>query len=207
MRTFIAIEFPTEINQQLDESSEALRRFLQEQDAPACLRWSPLSKAHLTLCFLGETSKTQAAELATDLNAVAMAHSPFTLSFGGIGCFPNASRPRVLWLGVGGDLPKLHALQCAVDGVAQGCGFEVEKRAYSPHVTLARLRRGASKAQQRRLGQLVKNYATSQTESSSIARRPAFTVPSISHIQSQLRPEGAIYTTLCEFELVMTAQA
>lgn len=205
MRTFIAIKFPTKIHQRLQESSQALRRYLLDHNAPECLRWSPMQNAHLTLRFLGETTTKQVDALKTVFKDIPFEHPPFDLAIGGVGCFPNAGRPRVLWLGVGGELAKLHALQTGIEAVAQQCGFEAEKRVYSPHVTLARIRRGASKAQQKQLGQLVDDYATNQTQLSPTAESHSFTVRSISHIQSQLRPEGSVYTTLNEFELVMPA--
>ena len=61
---------------------------------------------------------------------------PALLSAGPMGGFPSVQRPRVLWLGVAGDVEGLRQLQAAVEGIVQSCGFEAETRPYSPHLTI-----------------------------------------------------------------------
>ena len=194
MRTFIAIEFPTPIQQNLDQRSTVLRNDLRAQNAPSCLRWATVTNAHLTLRFLGETTKGQVQALATGLHTLAAAHRPFELTLGAVGGFPNLRQPRVLWLGIGGELAKLHALQAAIEQQVQRVGFTAEMRPFSPHITLVRAKREAERAQLHRIGQLV-------TADREMTTAVSWRATSFVHIQSELRPSGAIYTPLAHFRL------
>jgi len=95
---------------------------------------------HLTLRFLGATEDRKLEPVRQGLSRIADRFSPLTLSFRGIGFFPNARRPRVLWVGTAVALPSLLALQEEVEHLAVESGFPAEPRAYSPHVTLARFK-------------------------------------------------------------------
>jgi RNA 2',3'-cyclic 3'-phosphodiesterase len=199
MRTFIAIEFPTPIQQTLDQRSQALQGYLRAQNAPHCLRWASAENAHLTLRFLGETTNEQAQALATGLHALAAAHLPFALTLGPVGGFPNLRQPRVLWLGISGELAKLHALQAAIEQQVQCVGFAAEYRPFSPHITLARAKREAEREQLHRIGQLVAAYRETATTVS-------WDVTSFVHMQSELHPTGAVYRSLARLHLGSQSQ-
>lgn len=193
MRTFIAIEFSHEVHHQLQTNGDHLRAYLRRQGAPACLRWSAVDNIHLTLRFLGETTAAQAQLIATELRAAAMQHAPFALTLGGVGGFPNIRQPRVLWLGVGGDLAQLHALQAAVEGTVQRAGFAAEERPFAAHITLARAQRTASKEELRATGSHLATYKATTPI-------PVY-VDAVVHMRSDLRPSGAVYTLLAHFPL------
>lgn len=194
MRTFIAIEFPITIHRALDQRSQALRSYLRAHNAPDSLRWSTMDNAHLTLRFLGETTSRQTQTLATTFRELAAAHAPFELALSSIGGFPNLRQPRVIWLGIGGDLVNLNALQTAVEQAVQQVGFTAETRPFSPHITLARARREAGRDQLHNIGQLVEAYREEAT--------PAhWHVAEFVHMQSDLRPTGAVYRPVARFRL------
>ena len=194
MRTFIAIDLPPPIQQNLDQRSTVLRNDLRAQNAPSCLRWATVTNAHLTLRFLGETTKGQVQALATGLHTLAAAHRPFELTLGAVGGFPNLRQPRVLWLGIGGELAKLNALQAAIEQQIQRFGFAAESRPFSPHITLARAKCDAERVQLQRIGQLVAAYRETVTA-------VPWQITTFVHMQSELRPTGSIYTPLAHFRL------
>jgi 2'-5' RNA ligase len=193
MRTFIAIEFPTTVQQALQHLCGELKRHLAAQKAPDCLRWAPVDNIHLTLRFLGDTTPAQAQIIATGLREVTANSAPFELTVGGVGAFPQLRQPRVLWLGVGGDLTQLHALQAAVEQTAQLAGFAAEERPFTAHITLARTQRSASREQLRTLGT---HLATAGSPPQLSLR-----VDEIVHMRSDLQPRQAVYTPLVRLPL------
>jgi RNA 2',3'-cyclic 3'-phosphodiesterase len=136
MRTFVALNLPA------DE-----RRALQQALAPAqqCglpVRWTQHDGLHLTLKFLGEIDSAQVAPIHDALQQVAARHEPFQLRLGGFGAFPSLRRASVLWVGISADAALL-ALQRDVDDALAALGHPREERAFRPHLTVARARRGA----------------------------------------------------------------
>ncbi|HEX8299144.1 MAG TPA: RNA 2',3'-cyclic phosphodiesterase [Rubricoccaceae bacterium] len=94
---------------------------------------------HLTLRFLGETSP-EALETLHEALGTADLGCPFEVAFGHFGAFPAPERAGVLWLGLGEGIAALTALAVRVEEVARQAGFPPERRPYTPHVTLSRLR-------------------------------------------------------------------
>ncbi|MCB9148400.1 MAG: RNA 2',3'-cyclic phosphodiesterase [Caldilineaceae bacterium] len=203
MRTFIALEFPPTIHAQLADAAQRLRSYLRSQRAPDCLRWAGLHNAHLTLRFLGDTTSVQARLLADALADIAQHQPPFELMLGHIDAFPNVRQPRVLWLGVAGDVAPLHTLHSAIEQRVTHAGFPAETRPFSPHITLARANQRASRADLRLLGQLVQEYA----ETIAQPQMSRFQVTELVHMQSQLQRGGAVHTSLGRFQFGASTKA
>lgn len=192
MRTFIAIDLPPAIQQQLLTTQELLRQRMDAAGISRVVRWTAVKNMHLTLRFLGETSAAQRADLHAALSTITASQSRFELGLDGLGCFPNLRRPTVIWLGIGGDLGALNALQAQIEAAVCATGFPPDKRAYSPHLTSARIQRKAKRHIQREVG------ATIQQFDQPIPVTP-FSVDHITHIHSLLKPAGAVYTPLVHF--------
>jgi 2'-5' RNA ligase len=111
----------------------------------------------------------------------------------GLGCFPNARRPRVVWVGLDEPTGALARLREAVEAEVAPLGFPTERRPFSPHLTLGRVNRRASKSEVREIGQVV--------AASMVGQIDEMTVTLVSYIKSDLRPTGAVYTTLLDAEL------
>jgi len=120
-------------------------------------RWSPPENLHLTLRFLGETSRAVAEDVVAELATVTF--TPFALTYQGAGVFGDRKRARVLWAGIAAS-DGLTALQRRVEMAVQAAGCKPEGRKYAPHVTLARLRN----APWERLEQYVADHAAFRTE-------------------------------------------
>ncbi len=104
------------------------------------VRWVQPEGAHLTLRFLGETTRERAELVRLAMPAVVAAHEPFDLRTATLGVFPNFRHPRVLWLGLHGPTHRLQALADDVNRAVTELGFPPAEDPYHPHITLGRVR-------------------------------------------------------------------
>lgn len=183
IRSFIAIELPEEAK----EGLARLRRGL-EKDEHRFVKWVDPQGIHLTLKFLGNVPSKQVIEITEVLKEVVVGISPFHLEISGLGAFPSLKRPQVFWVGVSGELDKLSGLQQSIDSGLAALGFAREERPFVPHLTLARIREGASPSERRGFGELVSSTAFED--------KYPFQVEAVRLMRSQLTPAGAIYTSL-----------
>jgi 2'-5' RNA ligase len=183
IRSFIAIELP-------EEAKEGLARLKKEleRDEHKFVKWVDPRGIHLTLKFLGNIPSKQVAEITEAIEGAAQGISPFHLEIGGLGAFPSLKQVRVLWVGISGEVEKLSRLQQNIDSALAALRFAKEERSFVPHLTLARIRQGASPLERRSFGELV--------GSTTFEDKYHVTVESISLMRSQLTPAGAIYTRL-----------
>lgn len=184
MRTFIAIEIPAEIKKEMAKVQDELKR------SGADAGWTRPEGIHLTLKFLGEVPETKIEEIKNALVRAAEATSRFRLKIAGAGAFPNPKNPRVVWLGVSGDIDNLSALQGSVEESMTAMGFDREERAFSPHLTLARIK------------YLRPRYSW-QTAIDGIKdiRLAEFDVDHVSLVKSDIKPSGAVYTEISRARL------
>ena len=193
IRAFVALELPTEVKQALAEAQEKIRK--ANPAAGHVVKWVDPASIHLTLKFLGETPTAKLDAIVEAMTQAAMRVRPLSLRLGSCGCFPNARRPRVLWVGVAGDVASLGLLQTALEQTISPLGFPTEGRPFSPHLTLGRVRDEASAGERAHLGDLV--------QATMVATSP-FTITHCSLMRSDLRPTGAVYTRLASAVLGST---
>jgi 2'-5' RNA ligase len=200
IRAFIAIDLPAGVKQALGKVIEEL----SAQAPRGSVRWVKPGQMHLTLCFLGDTALAKLPDVQKALDHVIGRYRPFTLHLGRTGCFPNCRQPRVIWVGleeqaVGrlrhlgylGASPETQAeglelgdsmlarLKRELDKVLRPLGWEPEKRPFHPHLTLGR----------------VKDNNQVRGLSWTVTVPPlAIPVTAVYLIQSDLRPDGPIYT-------------
>lgn len=189
LRTFIAIELDEELLGHLVRAQDRLRA----QVAPRSVRWVRPEGVHLTLKFLGDTLTEKLPDIKLALAAVAH-HAPvcaFTVE--GLGCFPNFRRPKVVWVGVQEPTGRLAVLQDAIEEVMSPFGYEPEGRGFTPHLTLGRVNRRASRSDAAQVGEIVSGTATGLLAE--------VTADRFALIRSVLKPSGAEYATLEEFPL------
>ena len=133
MRLFLAINLAPDMRRAVIDATSSLR------EAAPSISWVDESRLHLTLKFLGEQSESVVPSLTAAMADVAGQHRSFRLSVKEIGAFPNFRRARVVWMGVERD-PRLEFMHHDVELACEKLGFELEGRAFRPHLTLARVK-------------------------------------------------------------------
>jgi RNA 2',3'-cyclic 3'-phosphodiesterase len=189
LRTFIAIE----LSQELVENLAALQAHLRGEIPTRAVRWVRADGIHLTLKFLGDTPQEKLVEVQAAVARAASSVGPFAFRLAGLGCFPNMRQPRVVWVGLHEPTGALARLREAVERQVSPLGFPTEKRPFQPHLTLGRVQREAAPQDVRQVGQVVSAALPGTIGEMS--------VEGIAHIKSDLRPSGAVYTTLFEARL------
>lgn len=181
MRLFTALEIAAPALEELARVQEALKGRARYK------RWQPLRQAHVTLHFLGEVDESRLEAVQAACREAAAGHSPFTLSLEGLGAFPNTRKASVLWVGLGGELEPLLALQADGKARLEAAGVPLEDRPYSPHLTLAR-------------EPLERVDWAAMAEGLAIAPS-AWRVEAFTLFHSRLTPQGAIHTALGTYPL------
>ncbi len=179
MRLFVAIDIPDKILKTIGDLIEKLR-------PTARIRWSPVANLHVTTKFIGWWEDERMGELDASLRRLT-GRAPIPVDVRGLGFFPNPRSPRVFWAGVYGAEP-LAALARDTDRALAALGLEPEKRAFSPHLTLARIKEP-----------VPMQRLTAEIEKIRDADFGSFTADRFFLYQSVLRPSGSEYTKLAEY--------
>lgn len=174
-RLFVAIRPPATVR----------ARLLDLMRGVAGARWLDDDRLHVTLRFIGEVDRHLARDIDAALSSVH--HPRFSIAVNGLGVFDRRGEPATLWAGVAPHEP-LRALHKKVDQALVRVGVEPDRRAYMPHVTLARLPRGAGPLQV-----LIE-------ASGGVAGTP-FEVEQFRLYESRLTPEGPVYETVERYPL------
>ena len=151
IRTFVAVEIPDEIRSRAAALVERLRV------AQAKVRWTDLATMHWTMNFLGDVPDAEIPAVCDEVAAAAKPFTPFDIEVRGLGAFPNAGRPRTIWLGVGEGKEPLIYLQAALERHLATLGFRPEARRFQPHLTLGRVRDGSTGLAE--LAELIRKHA------------------------------------------------
>ena len=176
VRTFICIEIPESIKKRVNSLQETLRQ------TEAQVSWTNPSNIHLTLKFLGGVKASRIERVGKALERSASGIGPFEIGIGGTGCFPSPRSPRVLWVGVSSVPEQLRQLYANLEDELAREGFEREKRKFSPHLTIARIRAPHNSAKV--ADALIGRGFDSET----------FIATEVIVMRSDLKPTGSIYT-------------
>ena len=190
MRLFVAIDIAPSIRTAIAQFVEGVRGFAPD------VRWVHPESLHITLKFIGEWQRLE--ELKQSLAAVR--GEPVDITFGGTGFFPTPKAARVFWIGVDAP-PQLATLAGAIDAATSKLGIESEKRAFTPHLTLARSGSGRPQRSSR-----DRNNSLFQRLQDGLATMPSPTFGTMTArefflFESKLSPKGAQYTKLERFPL------
>lgn len=180
MRLFIAVDLPNELRKELGDVQKALKPLTESA------RWVSPESIHITLKFLGEVPEKRVEDIHTAL--AGLSWKPFTVTVRGVGFFPGNRSPRVFWAGM--EAPTMQGLAEELDSRMERLGFDKEKRAFRPHITLARAR------DTRIDSSLVTGCGEYEEHDFG-----SFTADRIFLIQSTLKPTGAVYEKLKEYLL------
>ena len=189
IRTFIAVP----LNEGMTAALAGIQEELRVLDRHNAARWTRPESAHLTLKFLGDVNMNRVPAIGQALEDVARRHPQFGIQAHGVGCFPDCRRSRVIWVGLVESSGALQDLQADLEQRLEQLGFPREQRPFSPHLTLARIRKEASRGSVEALGQALEGLSRGE-----IAQMH---VDHVALIKSDLRPQGPIYTELCVADL------
>ena len=187
IRAFVAIPLPAEILAGITD----IRRQLKSVCCGDSVRWVAPDYIHLTLRFLGLMPIASLPELESALRRACSTAGPFQLLPDGIGAFPTLNRPRVLWLGLSGDLEDLGTLQHLVLRETVGWGTHKDRK-FHPHLTLARIK-DARAAGVREVVEKVRSVVK--------PRFAPWRVEAVHLMQSELAPSGARHSELATIPL------
>lgn len=181
MRLFVGLDLPAAVVGSLEALLDRLR-------PKAKIHWSPAANLHITTKFIGNWPDDRVDEVKAAL-AQLPSRPEIEVRIHQLGFFPNARSPRVFWCGV--DAPGLGELAADTDRATAALGIASEERAYSPHLTLARIKD--------RLDLTPLHDAVAALPSVEFG---AFTARRFFLYLSKLRPTGSVYTKLAEFPLL-----
>jgi len=185
IRSFLCVE--------LDEATKKrLARWVKDlSEKMSELRWVDPEGLHVTLKFCGEISPAQVESINLELSRLkGRMVSPFELTLAGVGAFPHLRQPRVIWLGVAGEVQALHSLWRQVEMATKRAGLPPEGRPFHPHLTLARVKNPKDVP----LSFLLE---LSQEDTSF----GPWTVEALTFMRSTLTPKGAKYSPLARYKL------
>ena len=177
MRVFIAVPLPLDLKAKLIAVQQGFRHL------PVEAAWVREAGFHITLKFLGEVDPSRIEPIVARMTETAQYYHPFPLTLCGVGVFPHESKPRVLWVGIQDKTGLLRQLQQAIEARLTQLGYASEGRSFSPHVTLARLRRVS------RQGEFLAALKAHRE-----AVLGELDVDHMELVESQLHPSGARYS-------------
>ncbi|MEO0019501.1 MAG: RNA 2',3'-cyclic phosphodiesterase [candidate division WOR-3 bacterium] len=180
VRSFVAVDTSEQVKSELARLIGELKVRTQLN-----VKWVKPEQMHLTLVFLGEVSLDFIQRAKIELGAVAQGFGPFDCRLKGLGGFPSTNKARVLWAGLEKGEDELKRLQSAVAEALKRIGYVPEKRPFSPHLTLGRLREPDS------IGFIQGvSFASSN-----------WLVKELILFKSELKPTGPVYTKISQFPL------
>ena len=182
-RLFVAIFPPAHVVASLQAAIADLRQGLPARG----IRWTRPEQIHLTLHFLGAIEAARLPGIESALQAACGGHRRHAVRVAGLGCFPNRSRPRILWAGLAGDLRPVEDLKKAMDAGFLACGCAGEDRPFHAHLTIGRV--SELNAAERR--QVAEALAREQERDFG-----EWEVERVDLMQSVLSPQGAAYSVL-----------
>lgn len=154
IRTFIAIEVGNDVKARAADLIKRLKK------SEADVKWVAPQNMHITLKFLGDVPNVEVPDICRHIAEVTAKFEPFEVEFGAVGAFPDASRPKTLWIGVapGEGFDRLEALNNAIEErLHDQMGFPRERRRFHPHLTLGRVNSGGEA--QQALSEIVQEHA------------------------------------------------
>lgn len=179
MRLFIAVDLSKEQKKELGLLQQRSREYLPG------VKWAAPEGMHLTLKFLGEVDESVLPAIKAALAESAQGMNPFFFLPGGVGVFPDPRRARVVWAGITEGAEEFAAAASSLEDPLAALGFAKEKRPFTPHLTVGRLRYPLEEA-------LIRRFLSHEAAFKGSREKAAGLVL----YESRLDRQGAVYTAL-----------
>lgn len=180
IRSFLAFELPSEIRETLSKASEYGRAVLED------IRWVHVANIHLTVVFMGDVEEAQIGPIGEIAGGVCDRYAPFHIQVSGAGIFGSRRNPRVLWMGLGGEVERMSSFRDALQKGLAPFGIAEERRPFRPHLTLGRFRKGTEANPS--LYELLSKCQD--------MNGPEGVLRELALFKSDLKPNGAVYTRI-----------
>ena len=190
MRLFVGVELEGPVAEKAASAALELKQRLAETAPRFVARWVPPANLHITVWFIGEVPEPRADEVVEALRP-RLDLPAFRLALRGCGAFPPSGAPRVLWIGVGAGTTEMQDLYARIEARLTPLGFAAERRPYSPHLTIARVK-DPGPAPPRGLRQTIASIPADCGESA---------VTAATLFRSRLSPHGPGYEPLLRVPL------
>jgi len=187
IRSFLAFELPLRIKERVGQISNELRQ------SRLPVRWVKVDNIHLTIVFLGSVTEETIAGVKLKAGSITERFSAFPIRLNGVGAFPNLRRPRVLWMGLDGEIEGLSDLRDELQEALVEFGFKPENRPFRPHLTLGRFKDTVNRDEE--LKWILDRFHDITTDDDYLKELVFF--------KSELRPAGPIYTKMAAWPLKM----
>lgn len=188
-RTFVAIPLPPETQNAVAGLQRRLARYHADT-----IRWVEPKSIHITLRFLGGIDPETVPDIAREIEEAATSTGRFQLRMAGTGTFPAKGRPKVVWVGIEGEIKRLERLRARVEGALSRVGFEPEERPFLPHVTIGRIKQEARPPYDWQAGQAFQRLKLS-------GPNLEYTAGSVALFRSHMDHQGVTYEALSESRL------
>ena len=159
--------------------------------SPLDVRWVRPQNIHLTVVFLGNVAQGSLGDLQRVVEKTCRKYGPFEAELTGLGFFGSRRAPRVLWVGMGGDVIRLGIFRDALQKALRPFGIKKENRPFRPHLTLGRFRKGAGGG----------NLLDTIVEKPPDIEAGPWAMKELVLFKSELKPTGPVYTRLCSWPL------
>ena len=186
IRSFLAFELPHDVREKVTKISGEVK--ITGLNA----RWIKPGNIHLTVIFMGNMDEKDIPDIISAIDNVTCGYKTFDISLGGMGLFPDIRRPRVIWLGLNGDIDRLSSLRDDLQKPLESFGIKQEKRPFKPHLTLGRFRKPVK--DRALLKKVIEEYRD--------IREPEGKLQELVLFKSELNPGGAVYTLIHSWPLM-----
>ena len=185
IRSFLAFELPPAIREKIGEVSIELQKLTLP------VRWVKVTNIHLTIIFLGYVDEDKIDDIKEKVNLVVQRFSIFQTRLNDIGVFPNWRKPRVIWIGLGGEIERLSTLREELQTGLKVLGFKPEKRPFAPHLTIGRFKGLVDRDEE--LKSILDRYHDLSGDLQYLNELVLF--------KSDLKPDGPVYTKMASWPL------
>jgi 2'-5' RNA ligase len=185
IRSFLAFELPVEIREQIRVISKELKK------TALPVRWVKVDNIHLTILFLGSVDEDTIGDIEEKVNVVVKGFSAFKTKLNAVGAFPHWKRPRVIWIGLNGDIGRLSNLRNKLLEELKVLGFMPEKRPFRPHLTLGRFKGPIDRGEDMKW--ILDRYRDINSD--------LYQLNELILYKSDLKPDGPVYTKMATWPL------
>jgi 2'-5' RNA ligase len=185
IRSFLAFELPVEIREQIRVISKELKK------TALPVRWVKVDNIHLTILFLGSVDEDTIGDIEEKVNVVVKGFSAFKTKLNAVGAFPHWKRPRVIWIGLNGDIGRLSNLRNKLLEELKVLGFMPEKRPFRPHLTLGRFKGPIDQGEDMKW--ILDRYRDINSD--------LYQLNELILYKSDLKPDGPVYTKMATWPL------